>query len=579
MSGSEVYRFGRFELRPDAEELRKNGVAIHLPHQPLRILTLLIARAGEIVTREEIRAAVWGDDTFVDYEQGINTAIRQIRYALNDTAEAPRFLQTVPRRGYRFVAAVERIVPEDLLATFEAAVVPPPEPQPVVVIEEEAPQPRRVRRRDVAAVALALLVAFVAFALVRTRDDREEKPGVDIAVMPFRAIGRLPIGVDARSYTEELTTRVTQLHPERIRVGTMAGADVLIEGTLQRSAGDHVRVIVRGVDARTRAQLWAETYERTDPAIVALRITRLLAQRHLPEPRFEPLMRTNVSPQARDLYKQARTERNRPRAQRDLDRAMRLFHEALKLEPKFAEAWSGIGDIHAERRQIEEARAALKRAIQLDPQCAEAQNDLALILMEHDRRYGAAEDALRRAIAADPEYIDAHFNLAVLLTAVGQHEAAITQMRKVQQLAPLRFVPSIASAVMYFHARRFDEAEAEYRACIGMQQSPTIARWGLRSIEVARDANKGRTESFRQAERALLEERRAGRLDEYILASFYAQSCQHDRAFELLDVAIAKRAPLTVYLYVDPRFDNLREDPRFAARLKTLGFGLDQAGR
>jgi DNA-binding winged helix-turn-helix (wHTH) protein/tetratricopeptide (TPR) repeat protein len=570
MSGGEVFRFGRFELRPDAEELRKNGVAIHLPHQPLRILTLLIARAGEIVTREEIRAAVWGDETFVDYEQGINTAIRQIRHALNDTAEAPRFLQTVPRRGYRFIAAVERIVPEELLATFEAAVVPPAEP--LVVIEAAPAKQRRVRRRDVAAVAVALLVAFVAFALVRTRDEREDKPGVGIAVMPFRSIGRLPIGVDARSYTEELTTRVTQLHPERIRAGALGDADVLIEGTLQRSPGDHVRVIVRGVDARTRAQLWAETYERADAAVVAFRITRLLAQKHLPEPRFEPLVRTNVSPEARELYKQARIERNRPRAQRDLDRALRLFHEALKLEPKFAEAWSGIGDIHAERRQLEQARAALNRAIQLDPKCAEGHNDLALILMEHDHAYGPAEDALRRALAADPEYIDAHFNLAVLLTATGQHEAAIAEMRRVQQLAPLRFVPSIAMAVMYFHARRFDEAEAEYRACVAMQQNVTIAKWGLRTIEVVRDAKKGLTESFRQSEKALKEEWRAGRIDDYILAAYYAQRCDHDRAFELLDSAIAKRAPLTVYLYVDPRFDNLREDPRFAARLKALRF-------
>lgn len=567
MSGEEVYRFGPFELRPAAEELRRNGTVIRLPHQPLRILTMLVERAGEVVTREEIRAALWSEETFVDYEQGINTAIRRIRFALRDTAEAPRFLQTVPRRGYRFVAAVERVVPDELLATFEAAVV---RPEPVRI--EPPARPRRLRRRDIAAIVVALLMAFVAYAFVRTRDRRND-PAVDVAVMPFRVIGTMPKGLDARSFTEELTTRVTQLHPEVIRVGAPREADLLIEGTLQPAPNGNVRALVRGVDARTHAQLWAETYERSEPAVVALRITRLLAEKHLPPPRVEPLVRTRVSRRALELYKQARTERNRPRALRDLDRALALFREAVKLEPKFAEAWSGIGDINAERHQWADARAALNRAIRLDPRCAEAHNDLGLLLMQYDRAYGAAEDALRRAIAIDSDYLDAHFNLAVLSAAMGQHEQAITEMQRVRQLAPLQYVPSNAVAVLYFHARRFDEAEAEYRALLAMQQNVQAARWGLLSIDIARDRRRGRTESYFELEPELVAGWRAGRIDDYILASYYAQRGDADRAFELLDAAIAKHAPSAMYLYVDPRFDNLRNDPRLASRLRTLRFG------
>lgn len=575
-----MFRFGRFELRPAAEELRKNGTVIHLPHQPLRILTLLVTRAGEIVTREEIRAAVWGEETFVDYEQGINTAVRQIRFALNDTAEAPRFLQTVPRRGYRFVAAVERIVPGELLATFEAALVQPrplpqPEPQPQaqsIFVKPPFAAPvatlRRVRRRDVGGVLAALLVAFFAYAMVKTRDQ----PGLDVAVLPFRVVGTMPANLDSRSFAEELMTHVTQLRPEVISVGAPREAELLIEGTLQVTNGN-VRALVRGIDARTQAQLWAESYERTYPTEVALRITRLLAQKHLPAPRLEPLVRTRVSRRALDLYKQARTERNRPRAQRNLDRALALFREALRIEPEFAEAWSGIGDIHAERNEFAQARAALARAIALDPHCAEAQNDLGLLLMQHDRAYGAAEDALQRAIRADPEYLDARFNLAVLSAAMGQHEQAIAEMRKVRQLAPLQYVPSTALAVLYFHARRYDEAEAEYRACLLMQHNVNVARWGLQSIAIARDPRVGKSERFIELEKELVAAWRAGRIDEYVLATYYAQRRDADRAFQFLDAAIARHASLAVYLFVDPRFDSVRNDPRFAARLKTMRFG------
>ena len=568
MSGSEVFRFGRFELRPAAEELRRNGTIVRLPHQPLRILTMLVTRAGELVTREEIRAAVWGDETFVDYEQGINTAIRQIRFALHDAAEAPRFLQTVPRRGYRFIAAVERIEPEEMLATFEAAVIPPP---PVVVAEPPPAKRFRVRRRDLLAVAIALLVAFVAYALVKTRAERNE-PGVDVAVMPFRVIGTMPPTLDPRAFSEELTARVTQLQPDVIRVGAAAGADLLIEGTLHAS-GENVRALVRGVDAKTRAPLWAESYERSQPSVVALRVTRLLAQKHLPPPRSEPLVRTRVSRRALELYKQARTERNRPRTQRDLDRALTLFREALKLEPELAEAWSGIGDIHAERRELKKARAALTRAIELDPKCAEAHNDLGFLLMQYDRAYGPAEDALRRAIAADPDYIDAHFNLAVLSSAMGQHEQAVAEMRKVQQLAPLFYLPGNAMANIYFQARRFDEAEAELRACIALQQNIELAQLGLLSIQLARNPRHGQSERMRELESELVAAWEADRLGDYMLATYYAQRGNADRAFELLDSAIANHAPHTLYLFVDPRFDNLRNDPRFAARLKAMRFG------
>jgi len=132
-----LYRFGKFELLADAGELRKAGALVHLQPQPLRVLLLLASRGGEVVTRDEIRSAVWGAETFVDYEQGVNTAIRQIRRALNDTARDSRMLQTVPRHGYRFIAPVERVVQNQLIASLQA-IVPAPRPAPARRYEKRA---------------------------------------------------------------------------------------------------------------------------------------------------------------------------------------------------------------------------------------------------------------------------------------------------------------------------------------------------------------------------------------------------------------------------------------------------------
>lgn len=553
------YRFGKFELLPESEELRKSGMVLRMAHQPFRILLMLVSRAGEVVTREEIRDAIWPPGTYVDHGQGINTAIRQIRAALNDTAEAPRYVQTLPRLGYRFVAAVERVVPEELVTTLESLLTPhaPPaeEPRgtedPRGTAEPRGTEEPSLRRRRSSLLTVLIVLALTLFA-GRDEPVSANSGQLRIALEPFRVLGEAK--VDAAALRAEVATRVGDLHPRLIQIADQ-DADVLLGGTIQ-PAPEGARVTLRAVDGRTRALLWSETYNRAADGELVMelgyRAMHAVAVRYMPPPRVEPLVRSRVSRRALELYRQARVERLRPRPQRNLDRALVLFGEAIQREPEFAEAWSGIGDIWVERasewtgtrREVaaEQARIALRRAVQLDPRCAEAHNDLGVVQLMHERAYGAAEDSLRRAIAADPEYVDSYVNLALLLSAMGLHDAAVAEFRRLQQRFPQRYAPSTVLASIYFMARRDTDARAEHRAAELVHQRNVPAPWELDET------------------------------DDYSVAARLAVSGEPDAAFAALDRAIDAHLLWALQLFVDPRFDRLRQDPRFAERLARMRF-------
>jgi DNA-binding winged helix-turn-helix (wHTH) protein/Tfp pilus assembly protein PilF len=599
-----AYRFDRFELLPDAEELRKNGVRIHLPPQPFQVLLLLVQRAGEIVTREEIQEQLWGSEVFVDFEQGINTAIRRIRFALNDHAETPRFLQTLPRRGYCFLAPVERVVPAEPAVEVPVEVTA----EPLREVEPWVPESRRSFARYAA--------ALVALAMLFFSRAPHEMP-----VAAARPVLRIAIGavgvdrtrkppVDPRRIADELQTHLSRLQPHMVGVIDRGASDITVETTLQEAASA-IRVGVRVVETRSGKVIWSETFNRegdaTDfPLEIALRITQWVGSRYIPEGREEPLLRSVVSPAALALYREARALAFRPMPQQDLDGALVRLQKAVQLEPEFAEAWSAIGDIWSERAEawmgesravaLTQARIALERSIAIDPKGAEALNDYGRLLLQHDRNYAAAETWLRRAIAADPDYIHSYFNLAVLLSAMGQHDAALASFRQLQLHDPNSFVPSVNLAFLYLMAQRPDDAMAEYRAAVLVDRNPFQTRWGMmwsamamrrwdiaarslaavleEPVDLGTQADSGARyrEEFRRLEPILLARERGRRLDPYVLACFYAQLHDSDRAFAALDRAIQDSSTLAIYTFVDPRLEYIRTDPRFEARLERLGF-------
>jgi len=585
----ELLRFGPFELDPQSEELKRAGLVLRLPRQPFRILSLLLARAGEVVTREEIQQAIWGGETFVDFEHGINSAIRQIRYVLGDNAEAPRYLRTLPRRGYSFIANVERVArPGDVVAAAVA---------PVTVAKKRVD----VGRVSIVAVLLVALAAMSALVAQLHSASRANGTGGArrVAVQPFRWIGPAAPGLDARAFAEEIGARIAALPPQRVQHAGDVGADVLIDGTI-RQAGGLVRVIVSGVDAKTRTQLWSETIER--PAArndgiaveVAHRTMLELARRYLPPPRREPLLLTKARQAALAPYRQARLERARSKGY-DVIRIGRNYEAAIREEPRFAEAWSGLAELRQEQSMIgqssvraeaaDEARRFALRALSLQPANAEALAVLGFLAGQRDYDAGAAEDFFRRATAADPEYVEAHVSLASVLAMRGRGEEALRAYATARALDPASYDLSMNHPLLNLHARRFEDARARFREVLAVNPESPVALWGVMSTHIAQrqwaeatqlasmvrpvrvDEGAPSRERFLRVYRGLapfIEEGvRERRLSSYFAATYYAQGGDADHAFAALERAFEARSPLVAYLRVDPRFDEVRDDPRY----------------
>jgi len=594
-----LYRFGPFTLDLSREELKRSGLDLRLHGQPMQILQLLIDKAGEIVTREEIQTAIWGDETHVGFEQGINTAIRQIRAILGDNAEAPRYIRTVPRRGYVFIATVERDAERE---PIEAAPVPIP-----------VPRRRRIRHSAAAvtvAAAMALILAASSFLAVLLARRHRLPVARTIAVSPFRTIGIRNTGVDERMFAEELRAAIGLLPERHVRLITEpdARADILIEGTIQRTP-DGVRVIASGIDTASGLQLWSETYERpnewTDGIAIetAHRVALEIARRYLPVPRREPVLMTRVNPRALDAYRRARAERDP-----DPDASQRFFEQALAAEPRFPEALSGLADIWTQRmlggpgpvRKWNATRAAdyARRAIALQPCNAEAWSARGLIATQYEYDLAAGEDGFRRAVACDPEYGAAHFNLAATYASRGKFDDALREYAIARQLDPASFAVHPMEARIHLYARQYDAALARYRESLSVtRESPALLfghiatyvaqhRWreavaasqllGERlaiPIPEVPPTEKGFREAYRHLEPFVRQACRNGTFNDYVAAAYYAELGDSEQALEWLERSIDNRAPSVSFALVDPRMDFLRADPRFQQLLGRTKLG------
>ena len=586
-----MLRFGPFEIDPEGEELRRSGTLVRLARQPFRILLLLIRRAGEVVPREEIHAAIWGDETYVDFEHGINSAIRQIRFALADNAEQPRYIRTLPRRGYSFIAAVEHVANAD---------------KPVVVAK---PVPPRARRSSVGIVAVAIIVALLAasYRFVQTSPS----PGARaIAVEPFRRLGPPIAGVDERPFAEELRATIARLPRAQISLIEGGGrADYVINGTV-RQTEDGSRVIVSLVDAASRTQIWSETFQRPAKRSdgmaveVAHRVMRELAHRFLPAPRREPALRTQASPKTIALYRRARQAHSRSQAY-DWMRTKALYEAVLHEEPRFAEAWSGLSDVWIGQalqgpiadcdRAAAQALSCARRAVALQPGNAEAHSTLGLLAGQRDYDLATAEDEMRRAAAGDPQYVDARVNLAMVLAMRGQSDDSLREFTIAQQLDPAGLDLSQFEPLLHLYARRYEDARARYRDILAVNPDSVGATWGLMFTYVAQKnwnealalAATLRPESVKAVpateegflsvycgfDSYLQDARRQEKLNDYFLAIYYAQNHDRERSFQSLNRAIDLHTPAVSYIMVDPRLENLRSDPRFRTALARINLG------
>src|SRR5580692_7110033 len=415
-SPSDVFHFGIFQLDLKAGELHKAGVKVKLQDQPFRVLALLVDRAGQVVTREELRQRVWPSNAYVDFDQGLNNAIKKVREALGDSADSPRFLETVARHGYRFVATV---------STAPARLA---EPRPQFGL-------RTVRKSILISSAVAVLAAVSFWAwhesAMRAGPTSEK---VMLAVLPFDNLSRDP---DQEFFsdglTEEMIAQLGKLNPERLtvitrgsvakykrtslsvaQIGTDLHADYVVQGSVRRGP-DRVRITVHLVRVPEQTDRWAESYDRELKDVLTLQdsVAGTIAKHiHIsltPGQQSRLATRRDVDPDAHEAYLKGRFYWNKRTAE-GMQRARVYFQQAINKDPNFGAAYSGLADCNSgltwhgftsPAETLPLANEAARKAIEIDPQSAEAHASLALVL-HHEWEWSGAEAEFKRALQTNP---------------------------------------------------------------------------------------------------------------------------------------------------------------------------------
>jgi TolB-like protein/Tfp pilus assembly protein PilF len=565
-------RFGAFELDERARELRTGSTRIRLQDQPFEILRLLLRRPGEVVTREELRRQLWPDGTYVDFEHSLNAAVKRLRAALGDDADNPRFVETLPRRGYRFVAAT---------ATHEALAV--------------APQPRAPKVR----------LAVLPFS--NLGDERHEYFGDGLHEELISQLGGLcrgRLGVLGR-----WSSLVFKGTPLRARdVGEALRADYLLEGSV-RHEDDRVRVTARLIEAAGETQLWAEMYDRhlthslTVQSDVAGQIARALAAELVPDERAQA--HSAAASAAYQAYLKGRYFWNKTEDMA-IDQAIAFYDEALSLDPTFGPAAAALARARVARAEhyfevprlaLASARDAAHRALDIDGNLYEAHLALAETQRMLDFDWSAAEAGYLKALSLNPSSESAHRAYALLLSALGRHREAVRESDRAIELDPLCLVVGGAAAwvayasgdypaaieiarntidmdpefvrarrvlaAAYLQSGRVADAVKELETSAALTDHPVLLGWLAHARAIT-----GRTRDAEAIVARMLAQE--GYRQHYALAIAYIGMERIDDAFDALDVACLDRDPMLTHLAVEPRFDQIREDPRFGALLTRM---------
>jgi TolB-like protein/DNA-binding winged helix-turn-helix (wHTH) protein/Tfp pilus assembly protein PilF len=506
-----VIRFDSFEMELKSGELRRDGALIKLQPQPFKVLALLAAQAGQVVTREEIQREIWGDETFVDYEQGVNFCIKRIRAALGDDAQAPRFIETLPRRGYRFIAQVER---KEWNSSREDGLAEPP-PCAVISPPETVPDPSTVStpRIRTVAILIAALVAVVTLAagyvIRQGRRKNPTPPGgkIILAALPFENLSGDPEqDYFSDGLTEEIITRLGRLQPQRLgviarasamtfkksnkdiaRIGAALGAAYILEGGVRREA-DHLRITAQLIQVSDQTHLWADVYDRpihdalTIQIEVAERVAQSLAVKLLSNP--SPDQTHIPNPDSYDAYLRGCYLRNKW-TREDLEKGLGYFERSVEKDPDFALAYAALADAwrHLQffggvrpRDAQAKAKAAALKAVALDATLAEAHSALASTRFWYDWDWRGAEEEFNLALALNPSLAGARHDYGWLLIARERFDEGLAEVKRAQELDPLSPQSNIDIGWACIRARRYDEAIAQSRRT--MELEPNFAEAG-----------------------------------------------------------------------------------------------------
>jgi TolB-like protein/DNA-binding winged helix-turn-helix (wHTH) protein/Tfp pilus assembly protein PilF len=517
-----IASFGEFIADLRANELRRNGIRLKLPGQPFAVLAMLLERPGEVVKREELRRRLWKEETFVDFDHSLNVAINRIREVLCDSADRPRYVETVPRVGYRFIASVSADTPPVAADATVAITIPvetpqKTEPAPVQAPPSPKPDERWVRMRwYLAAITLVVVSAVVAYMVFRSSRQASPERKIMLAVLPFENL----TGDPANEYfsdglTEEMITQLAELQPNRLgviartsvmsykhsdrnigHVGSQLGVQYILEGSLRESTvpggtraplskSGSVRITAQLIQVKDQTHIWAQDYDRDLGDVLTLEsevsgnVAREI-QLQLTSQQQDRLTHARpVDPEAHELYLRGRFYWNQ-RDAASFAKAIECFQLAIVKDPNYAAAYSGLADTYAlsgganlitESEAIPRAKAAAEKALAIDANLAEAHASLGLIAPFLDWNWSEAQRHYERAIELNPNYATAHHWYAEgYLMPMGRVDDAIAEIRKARELDPLSAVITVDLGKELFFARRYDEALNELRR--GLELDP-----------------------------------------------------------------------------------------------------------
>lgn len=619
-----VVRFGLYEFEPHSEELRRDGIRVRLEGQPLAILKMLLERPGELVTREEMQKKLWTDDTFVDFEQSLNAAVKRLRVALNDSADHPRYVETLARRGYRFVAPVNGV------NVGSGA--------PILIPSAAGLAAGFHGRRLWLSAALAVFtVALIVLGWRRWRQPPASPTAPlirSLAVLPLQNLSGDPSQeYFADGMTEELIGQLSKIHGLRVISRTSAmhfkntqlslpqiakalGADAIVEGSVIRDGGQ-IRVHAQLIRGATDEHIWAEEYHRQYRSLLALQeeVARSIAERiaiSLTPPEQASLASTQpVDPEAHEDYLKGRYYFNQ-RTQDALNKSISYFQQAIARDPSYTLGYCGLADAYAvlgfrggvaSKEGLLQAKAAALKAIKLDDTLADAHASLAFIAETYEWDWATAEREYKRALELNPSDARAHHWYAGYLMYVGRLEEGVAEAKRARDLDPLSLPINNALAGRLLVAGRIDEALKQLQktleldpyfapahqtmgwAYLNMRKHREAIQEFQKALQLSGSDDKdlvldlgfayaaaGNRDEARKILSKLKKLHEQGFVPSVSIGILYGALGDLDEAFAWLEKACEERDPELAYIKVPGRrFAPLRQDARFQQLVRRIG--------
>jgi TolB-like protein/DNA-binding winged helix-turn-helix (wHTH) protein/tetratricopeptide (TPR) repeat protein len=633
MTNSRTALFGPYSVDLRSGELRKLGIKVKMGEQPFLILLMLLERPGEMVTREELRRKLWADDTFVDFDHGLNSAVQRLRDCLSDTAEKPLWIETIPRRGYRFIAPVEsqasvpsgsNVIPAGTSASGGA------QAENQIGSRVDGRRAKVLATASVIAIALLVSLGLNSVRGRLTTGSSASNIG-SLAVLPFVNTSKDPdIEYLSDGLAETLIDRLSEIPNLRVmssattfayknrdvdplRAGRTLHVAAILEGKVTKF-GDKLRIRADLVNVRDGAELWGKEYSRplSDVLAVESDLTREIVEKlriHLTGGEVTNMSRRDTNnPEAYEAFLKGEFETSK-KTRDGLLKGADYFSHAVKLDPNYAWAYDGLfwnytlsaESVSPPRDLMPKAKAAAEKAMQIDDSFGLAHSDMAMVHFEFDYDFVAADKEFKRALEIRPVHTYSYQQYGLFLSAMNRSNEAVAAAEQAQGLDPLSSEANQALGMTLYFVRRYDRAIDGLRHAAELDPGLWVAYLYLGWCYEAQDklpeaiaefqkarkiaatmplplaaigriyALEGNKAEARDILRQLNELSQHDYVAPYPAALVYAALGQKDKAIDLLEKGYEERSQFVPFLAVNPKFDSLRSDPRFQNLMRRVG--------